>query len=153
MSARGAERAGRAGGPRVNRTARFQRWEGGSSSAASTRTPSALPVHPRAPSTHTPPPLHPPHTHPRPARFLLTHVHAPPPTPPPPRYPPTHPLPPTPLRSECDLALDVYQQLLSEGCTPNMVTYNVLIDIHAKAGQWARAAEVLDELERQVSQW
>jgi len=30
---------------------------------------------------------------------------------------------------ELDLALDVFQQLLREGCTPNLVTYNILIDV------------------------
>jgi pentatricopeptide repeat protein len=54
------------------------------------------------------------------------------------------------LCSECDLALDVYQQLLADGCTPNLVTFNILIDIHGKSGQWARAVEVLDQLQAQV---
>ena len=30
---------------------------------------------------------------------------------------------------ELELALDVFQQLLREGCTPNLVTYNILIDV------------------------
>lgn len=32
---------------------------------------------------------------------------------------------------ELDLALDVFQQLLREGCTPNLVTYNILIDVRS----------------------
>ena len=31
--------------------------------------------------------------------------------------------------NELDLALDVFSQLLREGCTPNLVTYNILIDV------------------------
>lgn len=52
--------------------------------------------------------------------------------------------------SECDLALDVFQQLLAEGCAPNLVTFNILIDIHGKSGQWSKAVEVLDQLHQQV---
>lgn len=32
--------------------------------------------------------------------------------------------------NEMDLALDVYRQMLAEGCTPNLVTYNTLIDVY-----------------------
>jgi pentatricopeptide repeat domain-containing protein 1 len=46
----------------------------------------------------------------------------------------------------------VYQQLLADGCTPNLVTFNILIDIHGKSGQWARAVEVLNQLQAQVGQ-
>jgi len=49
-----------------------------------------------------------------------------------------------------DLAIDVYGQLLREGCTPNLVTYNILIDVHGKTGNWAEAVKVLDALESQV---
>ncbi len=52
--------------------------------------------------------------------------------------------------SECELALDVYEQLQAEGCTPNMVTYNILIDIHSKAGNCEQAVAVLDEIRGQV---
>ena len=31
--------------------------------------------------------------------------------------------------NELDLALDVFSQLLHEGCVPNLVTYNILIDV------------------------
>ncbi len=53
--------------------------------------------------------------------------------------------------NELELALDVYGQLLREGCTPNLVTYNILIDIHGKMGNWQEAVQVLDALEGQVS--
>ena len=52
--------------------------------------------------------------------------------------------------NELELALDVYNQLLREGCTPNLVTYNILIDVHGKTGQWQDAVKVLDALESQV---
>jgi pentatricopeptide repeat protein len=52
--------------------------------------------------------------------------------------------------NELDLALDVYRQLLQDGCTPNLVTYNILIDVHGKTGQWQEAVKVLDALDLQV---
>ena len=52
--------------------------------------------------------------------------------------------------NELDLAIDVYSQLLREGCTPNLVTYNILIDVHGKTGNWSEAVKVLDALESQV---
>lgn len=52
--------------------------------------------------------------------------------------------------NELDLAIDVYGQLLREGCTPNLVTYNILIDVHGKTGNWSEAVKVLDALESQV---
>jgi pentatricopeptide repeat protein len=39
-------------------------------------------------------------------------------------------------------ALEVYGELLREGCVPNVVTYNTLIDVHGKIGQWAEALKV-----------
>ena len=48
---------------------------------------------------------------------------------------------------ELDLALDVYQQMLNEGCTPNLVTFNTLIDVYGKTGAWEEAIAVLDEIE------
>lgn len=41
-----------------------------------------------------------------------------------PRTPPL-PLHSTSTHSECDLALDVFQQLLAEGCAPNLVSLRV----------------------------
>lgn len=52
--------------------------------------------------------------------------------------------------NELELALDVYGQLVREGCTPNLVTYNILIDVYGKTGQWHDAIKVLDALESQV---
>ena len=52
--------------------------------------------------------------------------------------------------NELDLALDVYKQLLAEGCAPNLVTYNTLIDVYGKTTQWEEAVKVLDALEQQV---
>ena len=45
----------------------------------------------------------------------------------------------------------MYNQLLREGCQPNLVTYNILIDIYGKMGSWQEAVQVLDALEGQVS--
>jgi len=45
----------------------------------------------------------------------------------------------------------VYKQLLSDSCTPNLVTYNTLIDVYGKTGQWEEAVKVLDALEHQVT--
>ena len=79
-----------------------------------------------------------------------------PPTPccPPPVGSPRPSLPPPPHPgtapgNELDLALDVYRQMLAEGCTPNLVTYNTLIDVYGKTGAWEEAIRVLDALERQ----
>ena len=52
--------------------------------------------------------------------------------------------------NELDLALDVYSQLVREGCTPNLVTYNILIDIYGKTAQWQEAIKLLDQLHSQV---
>ena len=52
--------------------------------------------------------------------------------------------------NELELALDVYQQLVREGCTPNLVTFNILIDIYGKTNQWQEAVKVLDALDAQV---
>jgi pentatricopeptide repeat protein len=52
--------------------------------------------------------------------------------------------------NELDLALDVYRQMLNEGCSPNLVTFNTLIDVYGKTGNWEEAVRVLDTLEQQV---
>jgi pentatricopeptide repeat domain-containing protein 1 len=52
--------------------------------------------------------------------------------------------------NEVELALDVYQQMLSEGCIPNLVTYNILVDVYARAGRWKDAVDVLNQLFSQV---
>ena len=51
---------------------------------------------------------------------------------------------------ELELALDVYSQMRAEGVTPNLVTFNTLIDVYGKTGQWEEAVRVLDTLEQQV---
>ncbi|KAF8072999.1 pentatricopeptide repeat-containing protein [Scenedesmus sp. PABB004] len=54
-----------------------------------------------------------------------------------------------PLANELDLGLDVYAQMLAEGCAPNLVTFNTLLDIHHKAGRWGDAVAILDQLRHQ----
>jgi pentatricopeptide repeat protein len=43
-------------------------------------------------------------------------------------------------------ALEVYQEMLRKGCTPNVVTYNTLIDVYGKTGQWGEALRVIDTM-------
>lgn len=43
-------------------------------------------------------------------------------------------------------ALEVYHVMLREGCTPNVVTYNTLIDVYGKTGQWGEALRVIDTM-------
>lgn len=52
--------------------------------------------------------------------------------------------------NEVGLAQEVYAQMRAEGCTPNLVTYNTLIDLYVKTGQWQEAVRVLDTLDEQV---
>lgn len=47
-------------------------------------------------------------------------------------------------------ALEVYAEMQREGCTPNIVTYNTLIDVYGKLGQWQEALGVLDTLRIEV---
>jgi len=44
----------------------------------------------------------------------------------------------------------VYKSLLSEGCTPNLVTFNTLIEVYSKTNAWQDAVSVLDALEAQA---
>ena len=44
----------------------------------------------------------------------------------------------------------MYSQMRAEGVTPNLVTFNTLIDVYGKTGQWEEAVRVLDTLEQQV---
>lgn len=46
--------------------------------------------------------------------------------------------------NEYDLALDVYRDMLNQGLKPNIVTYNTLIDIYGKKGDWKNAVKVVD---------
>eukprot|EP00891_Asterochloris_glomerata_P006084 jgi/Astpho2/6084/Aster-04031 len=43
-------------------------------------------------------------------------------------------------------ALEVYGEMQQEGCMPNIVTYNTLIDVYGKLGQWQEALGVLETL-------
>jgi pentatricopeptide repeat domain-containing protein 1 len=54
--------------------------------------------------------------------------------------------------NEVGLVQQVYKQMIQEGCTPNLVTYNTLIDLYVKTGQWQEAIKLLDKLEEEVSQ-
>ena len=50
--------------------------------------------------------------------------------------------------NELDLALDVYRQMLAEGCTPNLVTYNTLIDVYGKTGAWEEAIRWVGHIQK-----
>lgn len=39
---------------------------------------------------------------------------------------------------------------MQDGCTPNVVTFNTLIDVHGKMGNWEEAVGVLDAMKREV---
>ena len=40
-------------------------------------------------------------------------------------------------------ALDIFAAMQAEGCAPNVVTFNTLIDVYGKLGQWEAALGVL----------
>jgi pentatricopeptide repeat protein len=44
-------------------------------------------------------------------------------------------------------ALAVYRSMQADGCAPNVVTYNTLIDVYGKTGQWSEALAVLGRME------
>eukprot|EP00879_Flechtneria_rotunda_P033811 GHRR01037608.1.p1 GENE.GHRR01037608.1~~GHRR01037608.1.p1 ORF type:complete len:117 (-),score=24.66 GHRR01037608.1:231-542(-) len=50
-----------------------------------------------------------------------------------------------------DLALDVFQQMYEDRIRPNVVTYNTLVDVYGKTGQWEKAVRVLDDMREEVS--
>ena len=51
-------------------------------------------------------------------------------------------------------ALDVYLNgMQASGCQPNVVTYNTLIDLHGKMGQWEEAIRVMDKMKSEVEAW
>jgi pentatricopeptide repeat protein len=39
----------------------------------------------------------------------------------------------------------------ADGVRPNVVTYNTLVDVYGKTGQWERAVRVLDDMGQDVS--
>ena len=47
-------------------------------------------------------------------------------------------------------ALGVFDEMRAEGCAPNVVTFNTLIDVHGKLGQWERAVEVVKRMRAEV---
>lgn len=51
----------------------------------------------------------------------------------------------------CDLALDVFKQMHEDNIRPNVVTYNTLVDVYGKTGQWEKAVQVLDDMRQEVS--
>lgn len=51
----------------------------------------------------------------------------------------------------CDLALDVFKQMHEDKIRPNVVTYNTLVDVYGKTGQWEKAVRVLDDMRQEVS--
>ncbi len=52
--------------------------------------------------------------------------------------------------NELDAALDVFKQMHEAGLAPNLVTYNILIDVHVKRAQWDEAIGTLDAIRQQV---
>ena len=52
---------------------------------------------------------------------------------------------------KCPLALDTYHHMRQDGCLPNVVTYNTLIDVYGKMGQWDHAVKVLSTMKAEVS--
>ena len=42
------------------------------------------------------------------------------------------------------------QMVQDEGCQPNVVTYNTLIDVYGKMGCWQEAVQVLDDMTAKV---
>jgi pentatricopeptide repeat protein len=76
-----------------------------------------------------------------------------PPTPDPGPLPPQPTLPPFPQCGKMALALEVFNAMRAEGCTPNVVTYNTLIDVHGKLGQWDAAIGVIKLMRAEVRLW
>lgn len=42
----------------------------------------------------------------------------------------------------CPLALETYHKMRQEGCAANVVTFNTLIDVYGKMGQWEQANKI-----------
>ena len=75
----------------------------------------------------------------RPSLFDLAHS--------PPSLPSPGPPPLAPLQWE--LALELFQEMVREQCTPNTVTYNSLITALAQGAQWQKAGEVFEQMQGQ----
>ena len=58
-----------------------------------------------------------------------------------------------PVKFTCGLLLTplVRVTLQEEGCQPNVVTYNTLIDVYGKMGRWEDAVQVLDDMTDKVT--
>ena len=54
---------------------------------------------------------------------------------------------------KCPLALDTYHHMRQDGCLPNVVTYNTLIDVYGKMGQWDHAVKILSTMKAEVRDW
>lgn len=52
----------------------------------------------------------------------------------------------------CPLALETYHKMRQEGCAANVVTYNTLIDVYGKMGQWEQANKIPSIMKGEVSQ-
>lgn len=52
---------------------------------------------------------------------------------------------------KCPLALETYQNMRQEGCAPNVVTFNTLIDVYGKMGQWENANSVPSIMKAEVN--
>jgi pentatricopeptide repeat protein len=66
------------------------------------------------------------------------------------RFPHQKPLAAAAAAPSCAATPRHHPQMLDEGCTPNLVTFNTLIDLYVKTGQWQEAIGVLDTLEEHV---
>ena len=51
----------------------------------------------------------------------------------------------------CPLALETYHKMRQEGCAANVVTYNTLIDVYGKMGQWEQANKIPSIMKGEVS--
>lgn len=49
------------------------------------------------------------------------------------------------------MALDIYNTMKAVGCVPNVVTFNTLVDVYGKLGQWEKAVQVIDVMKHEVS--
>jgi len=50
----------------------------------------------------------------------------------------------------CPLALETYNKMRQEGCAANVVTFNTLIDVYGKMGQWEQANRVPGTMKTEV---
>jgi pentatricopeptide repeat domain-containing protein 1 len=58
--------------------------------------------------------------------------------------------PPCPFFApQWELALELFQEMVREQCTPNTVTYNSLITALAQGAQWQKAGEVFEQMQGQ----